>query len=200
MGRHSGFIACYASLAMNDANFVLIPEVPFQLEGPNGLLHEVQDRLHKRGHAVIVVAEGAGQDLIRAGDPQFNATASPDGSTNCDASGNAKLGDIGGFLRKQLADHFYKRGEDVNLKYIDPSYMIRSVAANPYDSVYCLRLAHNAVHAAMCGRTEMVIGRWHGRFVHIPIPLAIGGRNTVDPNGDLWMSVLESTGQPAVMG
>ncbi len=192
MGRHSGFIACYASLAMNDANFVLIPEVAFKLDGQNGLLNQVHDRLHKRGHAVIVVAEGAGQDLMQSPD-QAGSTA------NCDASGNAKLGDIGVFLRTQITDHLAKLGEEANIKYIDPSYMIRSVAANPYDSVYCLRLAHNAVHAAMCGRTEMVIGRWHGRFVHIPISLAIGGRNTVDPNGDLWMSVLESTGQPAVM-
>lgn len=86
----------------------------------------------------------------------------------------------------------------MNLKYIDPSYAIRSVAANPYDSVYCIRLAHNAVHAAMSGRTEMIVGRWNARFVHVPMPLAVRQRYQVDPNGDLWMSVLESTGQPPV--
>lgn len=184
MGRHSGFIACYAALAKSDANYVLIPEVSFHLDGPQGLLTSLQDRLKRRGHAVIVVAEGAGQSLL----------AECPAST--DASGNAKLGDIGLFLKDRINAHFADQGIELNLKYIDPSYLIRSVPANPFDSVYSLRLTHNAVHAAMCGRTEMVVGRWHGRFVHVPIPLAIRERNQVDPNGDLWMSVLESTGQP----
>jgi 6-phosphofructokinase 1 len=184
MGRHSGFIACYASLAMSDPNFVLIPEVPFSLEGERGLLKVLRDRIERRGHAVIVVAEGAGQDLMGQSSQQT------------DASGNARLGDIGQYLKQQINDHFAKIGVEVNLKYIDPSYAIRSVPANPYDSVYCIRLAHNAVHAAMSGRTEMVVGRWHGRFVHVPMAIAIRERYRVDPDGDLWMSVLESTSQP----
>ena len=187
MGRHSGFIACYASLAMSDANFVLIPEVPFQLEGDGGLLAVLRRRLEARGHAVIVVAEGAGQDLM-------------DAAGGADASGNKKLTDVGPWLRDRMTSHFKSIGVELNLKYIDPSYAIRSVPANPHDSVYCVRLAHNAVHAAMSGRTEMVVGRWHGRFVHVPMPLTIRERNTVDPHGDLWMSVLEATGQPRTFG
>ena len=185
MGRHSGFIACYASLAMSDANFVLIPEVPFHLDGENGLLESLRRRLERRGHAVIVVAEGAGQELV----PASQAT---------DASGNKKLVDIGVFLRDHMTQYFQERQVELNLKYIDPSYVIRSVPANPYDSVLCMRLAHNAVHAAMCGRTEMIVSRMHMRFVHVPMPLAIRERNTVDPHGDLWMTVLESTGQNIV--
>ena len=185
MGRHSGFIACYAALAKSDANYVLIPEVSFQLDGPQGLLSNLQDRILRRGHAVIVVAEGAGQSLLA------------EAPKSKDASGNAKLGDIGLYLKDRINSHFAAQNIELNLKYIDPSYLIRSVPANPFDSVYSLRLTHNAVHAAMCGRTEMVVGRWHGRFVHVPIPLAIRERNQVDPNGDLWMTVLESTGQPA---
>ncbi len=183
MGRHSGFIACYASLAMSDANFVLIPEVPFSLEGENGLLACLSRRLERRGHAVIVVAEGAGQDLMTAS----NAT---------DASGNKRLSDVGVWLKDRITEHFSANKLELNLKYIDPSYVIRSVPANPYDSVFCSRLAHNAVHAAMCGRTEMVVSRWHTRFVHVPMALAIRERNCVDPNGDVWMTVLESTHQP----
>jgi len=188
MGRHSGFIACYAALAKNDANYVLIPEVSFRLDGPEGLLTNLQERLQRRGHAVIVVAEGAGQSLLE------------ESPKSTDASGNARLGDIGLFLKDRINSHFSAQNMELNLKYIDPSYLIRSVPANPFDSVYSLRLTHNAVHAAMCGRTEMVVGRWHGRFVHVPIPLAIRERNQVDPNGDLWMSVLESTGQPPSFG
>jgi 6-phosphofructokinase 1 len=183
MGRHSGFIACYASLASNDANFVLIPEVPFCLEGEHGLLASLEAQISRRGKAVIVVAEGAGQDLMHA-------------SGKTDASGNIRLGDIGPWLKDKITAHFARRHLELNLKYIDPSYVIRSVPANPYDSVFCSRLAHNAVHAAMCGRTEMVVSRWHTRFVHVPMGLAIRERNCVDPNGDLWMTVLESTGQP----
>ncbi|MFM9059414.1 MAG: ATP-dependent 6-phosphofructokinase [Planctomycetaceae bacterium] len=184
MGRHSGFIACYAALAEPDANYVLIPEVPFTLDGPHGLLDHLLARVRRSRHAVIVVAEGAGQDLV------------PESVAGVDASGNRKLTDIGLFLRERIAAHFAAAGVELNLKYIDPSYAIRSVSANPYDSVYCLRLAQNAVHAALAGRTEMVVGRWHGRYVHIPMSLAVSHRNQVAPEGDLWLAVLEATGQP----
>jgi 6-phosphofructokinase 1 len=188
MGRHSGFIACYASLAEPDANYVLIPEVPCVLDGPRGLLEHLLDRVRTRGHAVIVAAEGAGQDLMAGVEP------------GVDASGNRKLNDIGLLLRSRITEHFAAAGVEINLKYIDPSYAIRSVEANPYDSVYCLRLAQNAVHAALAGRTAMVVGRWHGRFVHIPMALAVSHRNQVEPSGDLWLSVLEATGQPRTFG
>jgi len=188
MGRHSGFIACYAALATSDTDFVLIPEVPFELDGPAGFLEALQRRIRDQGHAMVVVAEGAGQEYL---------DSQPRGR---DASGNVRLHDFGVYLRRRILDHAEQAGAEVNLKYIDPSYAIRSVPANPYDSVYCLRLAHAAAHAAMAGRTEMVVGRWRGRFVHVPIGLAISHRNQVDPEGDLWTSVLEATGQPALFG
>jgi 6-phosphofructokinase 1 len=188
MGRHSGFIACYAALAEPDANYVLIPEVPFALDGPGGLLEHLLARVRARGHAVIVAAEGAGQDLV------------PAEQAGVDASGNKRLHDIGLFLRTRIADHFAAAGTELNLKYIDPSYAIRSVEANPFDSVYCIRLAQNAVHAAMAGRTGMVVGRWRGRYVHIPMQLAVSRRNQVCPDGALWLSVLEATGQPRCFG
>lgn len=185
MGRHSGFIACYASLARNDANFVLIPEVPFKLDG---FLATLRKRVQNSGHAVVVVAEGAGQELMGG----HNGAK--------DASGNPRLSDIGLFLKQKITEDFAAANLELNLKYFDPSYFVRSVKANPFDAVYCLRLAHNAVHAAMAGRTEVVVSRWHGRFVLLPIPLAVRDRHTVDPNGDLWLSVLESTGQPPAFG
>ena len=183
MGRHSGFIACYAALASHDVDFVLIPEVQFLLDGPDGFLGLLRERVRRQGHAVVVVAEGAGQDLLDY-----------DGAV--DASGNVRLADIGGLLRQRITQDFATAGEELSLRYVDPGYAIRSVPANGWDAVYCLRLAQAAVHAAMAGRTAMVVGRWHGRFVHIPIPVATGSRNQVDPNGDLWISVLEATGQP----
>jgi len=183
MGRHSGLIACYAALAQNDANFILIPEVPFKLDGEGGFLAVLRRRVAKSGHAVIVVAEGAGQDLMAS-------------SGEKDASGNIRFCDIGLFLKQKITESFAVAKLELNLKYFDPSYSIRSVRANPFDSVFCLRLAHNAVHAAMAGRTDTMVSRWHGRFVLLPIPLAVRERHNVDPNGDLWMSVLESSGQP----
>jgi 6-phosphofructokinase 1 len=179
MGRHSGFIACYAALATNDADYVLIPEIPVDVDA---FLPHLRRRVRERGHALIVVAEGAGQEYLNQ-----NGT---------DASGNKSLGDFGIYLRRRILEDFAAAGEENNLKYIDPSYLIRSIPANPYDSVYCLRLAQAAVHAAMAGRTEMVVGSWRSRFVHVPIPVAVASRNQVDPEGDLWMSVLEATGQP----
>lgn len=187
MGRHSGFIACYAALANHDVDFVLVPEVPFSVDGPDGFMSCLLRRVQRRGHALVVVAEGAGQDLVGPGDTR-------------DASGNLRFGDIGALLRDRTIAEFASAGQGLNLRYVDPGYAIRSVPANASDAVFCLRLAQAAVHAAMAGRTAMVVGRWHGRFVHVPISLAISSRNQVDPNGDLWLSVLEATGQPPRFG
>jgi 6-phosphofructokinase 1 len=189
MGRDSGFIACGAALATSAADFVLIPEVPFQLAGADGLLAELTRRLEKCGHATIIAAEGAGQDLLAA------ATA-----TGTDASGNRRKGDIGLFLKDVLCRHFKQSGVALNLKYLDPSYMIRSVPATPEDSVFCLHLGAAAVHAAMAGKTGMVVAVRHQRYVHLPMHLVTRGRRKVDPQGPLWRSVLETTGQPAILG
>ncbi len=186
MGRHSGFVACHAALASTDVDLVVIPEVPARLEGETGLLRYLERVLDRRGHAVVVTAEGAAQDSMegRAGEEA------------CDRSGNARLKDVGVFLRDCIAAHFRSARRAVTLKYIDPSYTIRSVPASPSDSVYCWNMARNAVHAAMAGNTEMLIGRWHGRFVHVPMALATRSRKQVIPTDDLWMSVIEATGQP----
>lgn len=186
MGRQAGFIAAHTALSSNDANFVLIPEVPFELEGPNGLLQHLKSRLEKRGHAVILVAEGAGQELM----PKTNLT---------DASGNIRLSNIGLFLKQTIKDRLVEIGMEINLKYIDPSYMIRSSAAQPSDALYCARLGANAVHAAMSGKTQLLISEWNNRFVHIPINLAVGEKNFVNPESSLWRDVLETTRQPIQM-
>lgn len=192
MGRHSGFIASYAALAANAADIVLIPEVPFALEGTDGLLAHVEQHVRAKGFVVIVVAEGAGQDLFD-GLPQHNGRGT-------DASGNVKLGNIGELLRDRITGYLSTVGLAPTMRYIDPSYSIRSIPANAYDSVYCLCLAHAAVHAAMSGRTEVAVARWRRRFVHVPLSLMTSRRHQVDPDSDLWMSVLETTSQPAEFG
>ncbi|MDX2081938.1 MAG: ATP-dependent 6-phosphofructokinase [Terrimicrobiaceae bacterium] len=183
MGRHSGFIACAAAIASGEVNSVLIPEVPFALDGDHGFLEVTRQRVVSRGHAVIIVAEGAGQEYLG-------------GSGEKDASGNVRLGDIGTFLRDKLIEHFRKCQTPITLKYIDPSYMIRSVPASPQDRIYCMRLGQAAVHAAMAGKTGLIVARWHSVYVHVPISVATSARRTVDPGKDIWLSVLESTGQP----
>jgi 6-phosphofructokinase 1 len=187
MGRHSGFIACHAAVASTDVDLVLIPEVPIRLEGPSGLYEYLIARLDEQAHAVVVVAEGAGQELF---------ASENGGPASTDASGNARLSDIGVLLRDRINEHFKKKRVGATLKYIDPSYHIRSVPASPADSVYCWNMARHAAHAALAGNTNMLIGRWHGRFVHVPLPLATRFRKHVDLSGDLWASVVESTGQP----
>ncbi|ODU00401.1 MAG: diphosphate--fructose-6-phosphate 1-phosphotransferase [Pseudonocardia sp. SCN 72-86] len=194
MGRHSGFIASYAALAANVADIVLVPEVPFALNGKDGLLAYIEQHVRTKGHVVIVLAEGAGQELLdEQGLPQHNGRGT-------DASGNVKLGNIGELLKERITTHLTAVGLAPTMRYIDPSYAIRSVAANPHDSVYCLRLAHAAVHAAMAGRTAAAVARWRRRFVHVPLSLMTSRRNEIDPNGDMWMSVLETTNQPAEFG
>lgn len=186
MGRESGFIATAAALASHECNFCLIPEVPFEMEGPNGFLAHLEDRLKRRHHAVIIVAEGAGQELLT----KTNQT---------DASGNIKLADIGVFLRDKINAYFKEKNIEINLKYIDPGYQIRSAVTIASDSVYCERLGNNAVHAAMAGKTKMVVGLVHEKFVHIPINMVIASRNVVDPEGALWRDTLDATSQPILM-
>jgi 6-phosphofructokinase 1 len=188
MGRHSGFIAAHASLANSDVNFCLVPEIPLSLEGPKGFLNALERRLHEKHHAVIVAAEGAGQDLLQ-----------DLSQAERDASGNIRLKDIGPFLRDRIAAYFAGRGRDVTIKYIDPSYTIRSLPANSIDAEFCLMLGQHAAHAGLAGRTDMVVGYWNQRFTHVPIPLAVASRKTLDLNGETWQCVLEATGQPAVM-
>ena len=183
MGRDSGFIAAYSVLADSQVNFCLVPEVPFTLDR---FLAELRKRLEGRGHAVIVVAEGAGQDLMAK-------------TAERDASGNIKYGDIGTFLRDAIKDHFKRIGMEISLKYIDPSYTIRSVPANAHDSAFCLLLGQSAVHAGMSGRTNMVVSFWNHQYTHVPISLATSQRKQIDPEGVLWSSVLASTGQPRDM-
>jgi len=183
MGRHAGFIAAYATLANSDVNFCLVPEVPFTLEG---FLTALKARLELRQHAVVVVAEGAGQELMETKGER-------------DASGNIRLGDIGVFLKEQINEYFKRGGMDMSLKYIDPSYIIRSMPAAPPDSAFCLILGHNAVHAGMAGRTNMVVGYWKDEFTHVPISVAVSKRKQIDPMDKLWTGVLSSTGQPREM-
>jgi 6-phosphofructokinase 1 len=194
MGRDSGYIAANATLASGDVNFCLVPEVDFNLDGPSGLFAAIEERLKAREHAVIVVAEGAGQKFFQPDPNHSNHTP-----VEKDASGNLKLGDIGTFLRDKIKDHFKKLNISMSLKYIDPSYLIRANCGNAADQLFCTRLAQNAVHAAMSGRTGMLIGYWHGRMTHVPLA-AITGRQRINPAGELWFNVLESTGQPAHFG
>ncbi len=186
MGRHSGFIAAVATLAMPEVNFCLIPESDFDLEGPKGFLEALKDRLLTRKHAVIVVAEGAGQKFFT------------DGSKENDASGNIRLHDIGLFLKDAIAGYFREKNMAITLKYIDPSYTIRSVPANANDHVLCGFLGRSAVHAGMAGKTRMLVGLCNNHFVHIPMEATAGKRKQVDLSGNMWMSVLETTGQTSL--
>jgi 6-phosphofructokinase 1 len=188
MGRHSGFIAANAALASNDVNFVLLPEVPFELYGANGLCAHLENRLQRRGHAVICVAEGAGQEILQK-----------DSDKQYDASGNVKLADIGVYLKEKIQEYFKQKKIEINLKYIDPSYMIRSAPAVPNDSIYCTLLGQNAVHAGMAGKTDLVIGQWSNIYTHVPVEVAISKRKRIDPHSRFYSSVLDATGQPFAM-
>lgn len=186
MGRDAGYIAAQSALSCQEVNFVLIPEAPFDIHGEKGFLAALDKRMKTSGNAVIVVAEGAGQDLLE----QAQAT---------DASGNVRLSDIAGLLKREILAHFRDQDIEPTLKYIDPSYIIRSVPANANDRIYCSFLGINAVHAGMSGRTGLVISRWNGRYVHIPMDTVTKGKKRISTNSNYWRAVLESTGQPISM-
>jgi 6-phosphofructokinase 1 len=183
MGRHAGFIAAGATIASQDVNFTFIPEIPLPLDGEGGFLAALKQRILQRAHAVIVVAEGAGQELLAASGEER------------DASGNVKLQDIGPFLRERIEHYFKAEGIPATLRYFDPSYLIRSVPADAEDSILCDFFARNAVHAAMAGKTGLVIGLLHDLFIHVPIDLLVSQKKRLDLDGPGWRAVLAATGQ-----
>jgi 6-phosphofructokinase 1 len=188
MGRDSGFIAAAATLASDDVNVCLVPEVPFAIDGEHGLLAALERRLRARSHAVVVVAEGCGAALVG-------------GVAERDPSGNVRYAapsaDIGMHLRDVIKDYFRGREFPMTLKYIDPSYMVRAVPANASDSLLCDALGRHAAHAAMTGKTGVLIGRVHGVFTHVPLAAAARERKRIDPEGAYWLSIVEATGQEA---
>jgi 6-phosphofructokinase 1 len=188
MGRNAGFIAANATLASHVVNACLVPEVPFELFGANGLMSWLVRRLALRGHAVIVVGEGCARTVIES--PQ-----------SLDASGNAQFSfdhhDVGGYLKRTIEQHFEALKLPLTLKYIDPSYMVRATRPSAEDAVFCDALARNAVHAAMAGKTDIMIGRWHRCFTHVPLAQVLSHQKRIEPDGDLWRQVVEATGQPS---
>ena len=184
MGRDAGFIAAEATKASGDVNFCLIPEAKFPLYGDGGLLDVLKQRIHDRHHAVIAVAEGAGTDLIGKSDA-------------LDPSGNKLHNDIGPFLKAEIKKAFKEWEIPTTVKYIDPSYIIRSIPANSDDSIFCADLARAAVNAAMAGKTDMLVGYWHGEFTFVPLKAIRNKKKQIRPASDLWHGVLATTGQPA---
>ena len=183
MGRDSGFIAAASTLANPVVDFCLVPESEFSLEGEHGFLKALERRLDKSNHAVVVVAEGAGQNLFK------------EAKERKDASGNVLHSDIGLFLKENITSYFNKISKDYAIRYFDPSYYIRSAPSKGTDAIFCHLLAENAVHAAMAGKTNTVIGHWNNFFTHVPIALATIERRKIDLDGALWKGVLSATRQ-----
>ncbi len=188
MGREAGFIAAAATIASGEVNFTLIPEAPFELAGPRGFLPKLAHRLLERKHAVVVVAEGAGQEHLADG-------RSADGHGEFDASGNRKLDDIGPFLKGKIEAYCRDVSLPVSVKYFDPSYFIRSAHADAADSLLTEQLSRHAVHAAMAGKTDMFVGLWHNHTVHVPLALSTGEKKRLETDRDMWSAVLAITGQ-----
>jgi 6-phosphofructokinase 1 len=200
MGRNSGFIAMHSALGSCVADLCLVPEVDFYLDGPGGIVDHLYERLLANDKAVVVVAEGAGQKLM--------ADMGAAGKEVKDASGNVLLDDIGPWLCKQLKQRLDERlekasihGDKLTLKYVDPSYMVRGIPPNTADNLYCLQLAHNAVHGAMAGLTNFIVGSVNTKECYVPINLVANKRNVIDTRGtdhqSLWEYVVFSTGQPS---
>lgn len=187
MGRDAGFIAAHAALSIQEVNFVLVPEMEFDLYGPYGFLKALRKRLEARHHAVIVVAEGAGQHFFENEEIEK------------DKSGNVKNRDIGLYLKEKIKEELDAKNVSHTIKYIDPSYIIRSAPANANDSKFCSLLAQNAVHAALAGKTDFVVGNWNDQFTLVPISAAVSQRKKIDIHGELWWNIMEATGQPVSM-
>ena len=184
MGRSAGFLAATSALGSGDVDAVLVPEVPIVLDGEDGILPFIYRRTKEQKYAVVVVAEGAGETLLGK-------------STEVDKGGNRKLPAIGEFIRDQIKDYFAAQGEESVVRYIDPSYTVRSVPANAADSIYCTDLAQNAVHGTMAGYTGFSVGLISNQCCYLPIPqLVATSPRQMNPRGQIWERVLAMTGQP----
>lgn len=184
MGRSAGFLAAFAALGSGDVDAVLLPEVPIVLDGPDGILPFIRQRVKEQKYAVVVVAEGSGEELLGK-------------SAEKDAGGNKRLPAIGEYIKAQVEEHFKSHGDEATVKYIDPSYMVRSVPANSADALYCMQLAQNAVHGAMAGLTGFSVGLVNNHLVYLPIPqLVATSPRSMNPNGHTWERILAMTGQP----
>lgn len=183
MGRDSGWIAAVTTNANSNVNFCLVPEVDFDLRGENGFLETLRRRFENiKDHAVVVVAEGVELDI------------SSNGSKDCECPHL----DVGNALKNEINNYFNEIGVEVNVKYFDPGYTIRSRPATANDSEYCLGLGHDAVHAGMAGKTNLVVGMHNHNIVHLPIPMTAESKQ-IDPSGTVWQRVLQSTRQPSRM-
>ncbi|CAD7929591.1 unnamed protein product [Amoebophrya sp. A25] len=185
MGRSAGYISALSTISMGSSvDLCLIPEVPVVLEGEKGVLPHLARVLHTRGHAVVVVAEGAGEELMGS-------------AAETDKSGNKKLPAIGEFMTNAIKNYFKKLEEEVTVKYIDPSYMIRSVGPNSLDAYDCMVLSSGAVHGTMAGLTGFTVGMVNNHSCTIPIPLIERlSPRTLNPKGRTWERVLAITHQP----
>lgn len=184
MGRHAGYIAAHATLSARQVDICLIPEIQFPMTGDNGVCGLTEYVLRRQGYAVIVVAEGAGSDLVKT-------------AVQYDEGGNKKLPDIGKFMQSEMSQYFKSKKLDVSIKLIDPSYMIRAVPADASDAVYCQSIAQNAVHGAMAGYTGFSSGLVNNRTVLIPFDLiSATSPSYLNPDGRTWERVLSLTHQP----
>lgn len=183
MGRSSGFITMHAALSSGQVDICLIPEVPFKLEGPYGVLEHLEHLIKTKGSAVICVAEGAGQEMLE----KTNAT---------DLSGNVVLSDIGVYIQQKIKSHFKSIGVHSDVKYIDPTYMIRACRANASDAILCTVLGQNAVHGAFAGFSGITTGICNTHYVYLPVPEVIKSPRYVNPHSRMWHRCVTSTGQP----
>ncbi|OMO64670.1 hypothetical protein COLO4_31954 [Corchorus olitorius] len=193
MGRSTGHIALHATLSSRDVDCCLIPETEFYLQGRGGLLEFLEQRLKDKGHAVVVVAEGAGQNLIPRSDAQKQQR---------DESGNLVFLDVGAWLKSELQQWWARDHpqELFTVKYIDPTYMIRAVPANATDNLYCTLLAHSAIHGVMAGYTGFVSGPINGNYAYIPLTDVAQAKNQVNTNDHKWAWVRSVTNQPDFLG
>ncbi|KAJ0017980.1 hypothetical protein Pint_09649 [Pistacia integerrima] len=189
MGRSTGHIALHATLSSRDVDCCLIPETEFYLEGKGGLFEFLENRLKENGHAVLVVAEGAGQDMIPRTDAQKEER---------DESGNLVFLDVGSWMKSELKKWWDRDHPDelFTVKYIDPTYMIRAVPANATDNLYCTLLAHSSIHGVMAGYTGFVCGPINGNYAYIPLEEVAQAKHEVDTRDHKWAWVRSVTNQP----
>ena len=86
----------------------------------------------------------------------------------------------------------------VEMSYIDPTYAIRSVAANAGDTILCTKLAQHSVHGAMSGYTGFSTGSIRNSVCWIPVlTMMEGGINKVSIQGRAWQRLISLNCQPS---
>jgi ATP-dependent phosphofructokinase / diphosphate-dependent phosphofructokinase len=166
MGRNAGFIAINSGISGN-ADVILIPEIPFDIDKVCEALMENELRGHK--YAIVVVAEGAvprGGSVITKGGPELGRQ-------------HVVLGGMAEHVAKEISQRTGKDSRSLVLGHLQ-----RGGSPTTFDRLLSLRFGAAAVRAIEEGKFDHMVALHSPDIVCVPLEEALGERKRVRVDGD----------------